>query len=630
MKRLYIIFSILASLWMSCSKVLDKEPLDRLKESDVFNDPEGVRLYMANLYSQLPIEDLAYFRNGFNINDGNPNNGGWVPAMFTDEAVHSEWRDFIADGDWQWWDAGYKLIREVNLLIDAVPRLSVDEASKQAIFGECAFIRGYAYFALAKRYGGVPLISDPQKYEGDVDALKVPRSTESDTWDYLLAELASAAENLPTAWTGNNERRATRWAALALRSRAALHAASIAKFGSEVTLSGPAAEQKLVGIDATMANKFYQICLESAAEIMDSGLYGLYKPYPASAAEAVDNYRKLFEDPSIAPEETLFIKGYAVPGEYRGHNYDIWFQPAQTANGWPHPGRMNPLLDLVDSYESYDAPGQDAPIVTTVDGQIGGYAGFDRHQAYRRFTDPLAIFEGKDARLFATVVLPSSTWKDTRIVIQAGFVKPDGNAVINTNDQITIGNTTYYTFGGANTASYSGFDTHGWNNTRTGFAFKKFLNEPKPVTPSWNQSTTDFIDIRYAEVLLNYAEAAAESGLGDLNRATQALNETRRRAAHTHDIPLTPENVARERKVELAFENKRFWDLMRRREFHTAFNNRTVHALQPILDLRTTPASYIFVRSLVAFTDPKTFNTKAYYRFIPGIGSNKLVQNPQY
>jgi hypothetical protein len=88
--------------------------------------------------------------------------------------------------------------------------------------------------------------------------------------------------------------------------------------------------------------------------------------------------------------------------------------------------------------------------------------------------------------------------------------------------------------------------------------------------------------------------------------------------------------VIRERRVELAFENKRFWDLVRRREYHTVFNNTMRHALLPILDLRVTPAKYIFVRINVPRSNPSTFDYRQYYRSIPGIGANGLVQNPQY
>jgi hypothetical protein len=168
--------------------------------------------------------------------------------------------------------------------------------------------------------------------------------------------------------------------------------------------------------------------------------------------------------------------------------------------------------------------------------------------------------------------------------------------------------------------------------TRTGFSFKKFLSST-PVPPQQGVSRNDWIEFRYAEILLNYAEAVVESGYTADNaeiRAAEAINNIRRRAAHTVEIPLTLENVLRERKVELAFENKRYWDLIRRREFHSVFNGFQRHALKPLLDLRVDPPQYIFVRTKIPRENPLTFPENFYYVRIPGVGSNNLVQNPQY
>lgn len=625
-KTIILLLAALAIIPMSCKRVLDLEPTDKVQADQLFSDPEGVKVYMANLYYQLPIEDFTFFRQGINFNSGDPNNGGFAPAMVTDEAMHTEFGDFIGNEDFKWWEQGYKLIREVNLMIDVIPTLSINEADKKALIGESAFIKAYAYFALAKRYGGVPLIKASQPY-GSPESLKVPRSTEKETWDFVLQECDLAIENLGT----DKGRRANKYTAYALKSRAGLHAASLAKFGSRAPLTGDAVTQKFVGLDAGLAAGYYEASIKASEAIISSGQYGLFRPNPASPSEAAENYRLLFENPNSAPEEAIMIKGYALPGTNLGHNYDIWYQPAQLANGWPHPGRMNPTLDLADAYESYTDPGKSAPIVTTVDGQLGDYNGYDPSKNYRRYDTPNEIFKDKDARLWGTAVLPGTTWKNTPIIIQAGYVKPDGQAVIRTKDQITISGQTYHTYGAANVTQYSGFDTYGGNNTRTGFSFKKFLNQQKPVVAGWNQSTTDFMEFRYAEILLNYAEAVAESGSGNSAAAAKALNDIRKRAGHTIDEPLTTENVQRERRVELAFENKRFWDLIRRREYHTLFNNRSMHTLLPLQDLRALPQTkYIFVRVVVPNTNPRTFETRNYYRYIPGIGSNGLVQNPQY
>jgi hypothetical protein len=631
MKRFKNIYLILAALiiQVSCTDILEKEPLDKIQGSQLFSDPQGVRLYMANLYSQLPVEDFAFFRNGFNVNGGDPNNGGFTVNMLTDEAVHSEFGDFMRDEDLAWWDPAYKLIRDVNQLIEIVPGIDVPESEKNQILGEALFIRGYAYFGLVKRYGGVPLIDQAQTYTGDVESLKVPRSTEKQTWDFLLNDLRQASLTLPTSWPGG-ERRATKWAALALTSRAALHAASIAKFSPKAPLSGAAADAGLVGLATADANLYYQTTIDASLEIMTSGAFGLYKPNPANPQEAAGNIQAMFENPNVAPMESIFIKGYALPGTNRGHNYDIWFQPAQLANGWPHPGRMNPTLEFVEQYETYDRPGEITPFQTRADGQESDYNGFNANASYYQFADASEMFANRDARFHATVVAPNTEWKGRTIIIQAGFIKPDGSPVIRTKDQITIDGVTYYSYGAENTSQYSGFDTYGGNNTRTGFSFKKFLNESKPVVPGWNQSVSDFVDLRYAEVLLNYAEAVVESGLGDQSLAAKAINDIRKRAAHTVEVPLTIENVLRERRVELAFENKRYWDLIRRRDYEGEFTNRRRHSLFPVLDLRGAQPTYIFVRANVPSMEALNFLPKYYYRPIPGIGGNGLVQNPSY
>jgi hypothetical protein len=624
-----ILITLIAVLLHSCSDILDKQPLDKIQGEQLFSDPQGVRLYMANLYSQLPIEDFTFFRNGFNINSGDPNNGGFTVNMLTDEAVHSEFGDFMRDEDLAWWDPAYKLIRDVNQLIDVVPQIEVPETERNQILGEALFIRGYAYFGLVKRYGGVPLIDKAQSYTGDIEGLKVPRATEKATWDFLLSDLKEASLTLPSAWAGG-ERRATKWAALALMSRAALHAASVAKFSAKLPLSGLAADAGLVGLSANEASGYYQTAITAAEEVMKSGVFGLYQPTPANPQEAASNIQAMFENANVASVETIFVKGYAIPGSSRGHNYDIWFQPAQLANGWPHPGRMNPTLDFVEQYETYDNPGKITQFQTRVDGNESDYNGFNSSVAYKRFEDTKDMFANRDARFHATVVAPNAIWKDQRIIMQAGFIKPDGSPVIRTKDQIEVNGVTYHSYGAENTSQYSGFDSYGGNNTRTGFSFKKFLDEDKPVVPGWNQSVSDFADIRYAEVLLNYAEAVLESGLGDLSNAHKALNDIRRRAAHTVEVPLTIENVLRERRVELAFENKRYWDLIRRREYEEEFTNRRRHSLFPILDLRESKPSYIFVRANVPAMEALNFLPRYYYRPIPGIGGNGLVQNPSY
>lgn len=151
---------------------------------------------------------------------------------------------------------------------------------------------------------------------------------------------------------------------------------------------------------------------------------------------------------------------------------------------------------------------------------------------------------------------------------------------------------TYYTYGSNDPTQYSGFDPTLGNYTRSGFLFKKFLQIESPVVQDWKKGTQPWIDMRYAEVLLNLAEAIVEKTTmtsKEKEEGKQALNAIRHRAAHSDNIPLTVENVRKERFIELAFENKRRWDLIRWRTFHKDFENRTRKGLVPFLDLRQNP-----------------------------------------
>lgn len=631
-KILYTAF--LGLILFGCTDVLDLKPTDKLSGEDLFSSPEGVKLYMANLYYQLPVEDFTYFHRNkdggtFNFNGGGPNNGGFVQAMHTDIAMHSEFGEGVSNNSWgSWWNEGYQLIRDVNTLIKVIPDLDIPEQDRALLIGETAFIRAYSYFALAKRYGGVPLILDAQEYTTDVESLKVPRSTEQDTWDFVLTECQNAADNLLEG--DGSHRRATKWAALALKSRAALHAASLAKYWEKYPVSGEAVDLNYVGMDPSLANGYYEQCLQASNEIMQSGTFGLFMPNPASPEEAAENYKLLFEYPNGAPQEAIFIKGSAIIGnEHTSNNYEIWFNPNQVANGWPHPGRYNPTLEWADMFETYSNPGVSTKLSTVVDGNEE-YEGYDGTREYIKYDTPHDVYIGKDARLWGTAILPGTIWKNTEIVIQAGYIEPDGTAKLLQGGSTTVNGTKYYTYGSSSASGHSGFNPAGGNHTRTGMGFKKFLIEPIDVNPAWNQGTLDFMDMRYAEVLLNYAEAAVESGAGDQTLARTAINDIRKRAGHTTEIDLTLENVLRERTVELCFENKRFYDLIRRREFHELFNVRNRHALLPVLDLREDPPKYIMVRDVAPRSDPKTFDPKWYYRPIPGIGSNGLTNNPLY
>ena len=157
-------------------------------------------------------------------------------------------------------------------------------------------------------------------------------------------------------------------------------------------------------------------------EIIDSGLFGLYEPAPDTPQDAQKNLITLFSNPPIAPQENMFIYSYGDAEVVACHSYEFWCNSNQTRLSAPHSGRMNPVLDLVDAYEYYAYPGRDGTIITRTDGNVSDYDGFKASHDYLHFDTPSQIFEGKDARLWATCILPGTTFRDKTITIQAGYV----------------------------------------------------------------------------------------------------------------------------------------------------------------------------------------------------------------
>jgi hypothetical protein len=305
--------------------------------------------------------------------------------------------------------------------------------------------------------------------------------------------------------------------------------------------------------------------------------------------------------------------------------------------------RFGVTLDLVDIFEDYtdDGTGMSVPVKTRTDGVESDFINnpltFDLSKPYIFYDNQYDIFAGKDARLMGSVILPGSVFKGVLINMQGGLVESNGTRRVFTSSvSVGLDGKTYYGYGSASPSEFSAFGEMGTshdNYSSTGFALKKFLQESKTVSSASWSSTQSWIDFRLAEIYLNYAEAAIESGQGDAASARTYLNALRKRAAHTDQIPATLGNILKERQVELAFEGQRYWDLIRRREFHTRFRATKRNSLVPILDLRINPPKYLFLRTTNYFDElagGRTFNPNSYYLSIPGVATNLLIQNPGY
>lgn len=659
-KNILSIFSLCALMGLSgCNAFLELEPLDKVSPDQLLETEGGVKALLANIYTMIPMEDFNYRPNaGFNQRGYDGVNETTNLAFLTDEATRSDGGVGIGYEGFNYWPYGD--IRQVNIFMQNVEKAkeagTISVADADRMTGEAHFARAYMYYGLVKRYGGVPLIDkvqDDDYADGGPGAVAVPRSTELDTWKFVLNECTLAAATLPDATSGSDLYRVTKWAAYALKSRVALHAASVAKYWNLAPLAGEAVTQKLVGgMTSADADAFYKECIEASKSLIENSGKSLYKPAPATVKEAASNFQALFLNDQN--EEIIFSKAYlnGTTNTNQGHSYAQFNILPQVNPGALKYGRFNPMLEIVDLFEDYtdDGTGKSAKIVTRTDGNEDAYiANFHNMNnasvvntlmsvPFVKYNDLYEPFANKDARLLASVVVPGSSYAGTEIIIQGGFIKDNNSYVAYSNESTQKNGTTYYALGAEGETMFSGFNNvnsgEDANWTATGFGVRKYMPEGESMSPDRLSSTTSYIDMRLAEVYLNYAEAVVEngSGFGDKELAENYLNALRRRAGHTDRISLTLESVLKERRVEMAFEGKRFWDMNRRREFHTEFsNNRIRKALVPMLDLRGAEPKYVFAR-VNYFGDEtrggRTFQNINYYRGIPNIATNGLVQNP--
>ena len=659
-KNILSIFSLCALMGLSgCNAFLELEPLDKVSPEQLLETEGGVKALLANIYTMIPMEDFNYRpNNGFNQRGYDGVNETTNLAFLTDEATRSDGGVGIGYEGFNYWPYGD--IRQVNIFMQNVEKAkeagTISVADADRMTGEAHFARAYMYYGLVKRYGGVPLIDkvqDDDYADGGPGAVAVPRSTELDTWKFVLNECTLTAATLPDATSGSDLYRVTKWAAYALKSRVALHAASVAKYWNLAPLAGEAVTQKLVGgMTSADADAFYKECIEASKFLIENSGKSLYKPAPATVKEAASNFQALFLNDQN--EEVIFSKAYlnGTTNTNQGHSYAQFNILPQVNPGALKYGRFNPMLEIVDLFEDYtdDGTGKSAKIVTRTDGNEDAYIPNFHNMnnasvvntlmsvPFVKYNDLYEPFANKDARLLASVVVPGSSYAGTEIIIQGGFIKDNNSYVAYSNESTQKNGTTYYALGAEGETMFSGFNNvnsgEDANWTATGFGVRKYMPEGESMSPDRLSSTTSYIDMCLAEVYLNYAEAVVEngSGFGDKELAENYLNALRRRAGHADRISLTLESVLKERRVEMAFEGKRFWDMNRRREFHTEFsNNRIRKALVPMLDLRGAEPKYVFAR-VNYFGDEtrggRTFQNINYYRGIPNIATNGLVQNP--
>ena len=608
-KHIFKVLLLVGLLLPSCSKdFLNTKPLGEFSEVDVWKDPALTQTFINDIYRKLGIPfdidmiacyvDEAEFTPDWGVSDFNnclltPDQiPGWTTGWFGQNTVLMTWNNL------------YKSIRACNIFFQKINQVKFDNSTlidgktlKDRMTGEVHFLRAYFYHELTSLYGGVPIIS---KACSLTDEFKVPRDTYADCIKFIVADCDTAASLLPEVESGDNNGRATKGAALALKSRVLLYAAS--DLHNKVSDIFPGySNPELLGYTSGNQQDRWQAAKDAAKAVIDMGLYSLYKANPAPGDSVAQNYNELFISKSTS--EDIFVRFFTPKtGQqegWDGYNSGLFCGP----NGYHNWGNNTPTEELVDAFEMADG--------TPFDWNNPAEA----YQPYKN----------RDPRFYADILYEGAHWRKRPTDVQG--IDPVGI--------IQVGTWKKWDATTGDTVDVCGLDTRkgpieSWNGGYTGYYLRKFIDPT--VDAQYFTQDVPWRYFRYTEVLLNYAEACIE--LGEDAEARTYLNMIRHRAGMpdiTESGDALLQRYRNERRVEMCYEEQRFFDVRRwvigPDAYHPMHAAIVVYELQPDHSTATIPTITPKVYQIRAWDD------KAYFFPIMRDEMNRndqLIQNPGY
>ncbi|MEN7548014.1 RagB/SusD family nutrient uptake outer membrane protein [Rapidithrix thailandica] len=592
MKKIILLVSFISiSISQSCNW-LDREAQDVLTEEVVWRDKSLALGVLANLYDRLPTGD---FDQEVMQRSGEAMWSGSGDGLNRIKEIPLDW--------FSYWD--YGLVRDINLFIENVEKSTFPESDKVHLAAEGRFLRVFVYFELVKRMGGVPLILQSYSYDysGNMDYLQFPRAKEEEVYDFIQQELSILHQDLPDSPT--EKQRATKWAALALQSRAMLYAASLSKYNPQMAIP-VTLENGEVGIPSAKSPEYYQRALEAAQQIIESGQYQLHPDFYDLFMRKNGN------------TEMIFCEDFLLPTKRNWFTFQNSTPSAKEDND--EGGNLTPVLELVEAFDY-------------LNGEAGEVKIRESNGEPVYFDHPEDLFMHKDKRFAATIVYPGLDFRGKTASIQAGLIK--WNTATSTYDTLRSDQLGAKDEEGNLLLGWDG-PNNNVNITNTGFYLRKFVSDDPGAGQRSTLADNWWPVFRYGEVLLNAAEAAYELNQDGL--ALEYINQLRERAGFgPGSYSYIDRNLIRkERRIELAFEGHRYYDLRRWRMADQVFDGAShPHALYPFQILHPGAPfhkKYVYVKlTPPRLYESRKFTRENYYSSIPqgALNNNpKLVKNP--
>lgn len=571
MKKIFIILPLFILLF-GCNDLLDIAPTNIISEDAVKNDPVLVDAFLNKIYvntrfqsgsSYAPDQALLHVMSG----EANVFAGWQVPYAAAMKIIDENG----AHNQAEYWPYGN--IRSCNEIIDILKEATFDPELVEQKTAEARWLRAFMYFELVKRYGGVPLITVAQSIDQPIEELYVGRNSEKEIYDFIGTEMDDLANILPETYSNDEFGRPTKWAALALKSRAMLYAGSIAKYGT-VQLDG------LLGIPSGEANSYYQKSYDAAMAIISGGMHPLYRENPDPQA----NYSEIFINDGNS--EVIFAEVYNL-SLLKTHSWNFVCMPDGFQTRWGSNNWM--YLESWERYEYND----------------GTSAVWDRSLLDGNHKFSLdSIIRNKDPRFLASAFYPETPWQDATVYLHNS------------------------TKGTIPTGSDWPAVAPRRNRIKAGMMIKKRVNEAIKL-PISGEDETDWIVFRTGEMYLNAAEAKFE--MSDVEEARTLVNVIRNRAGMPDKETLSLDELRNERFVELYIEEHRYWDLRRWRIAVEELNGMGFHGVT--WDYYIDEGKYTLKIKNGEYGNIRTFAERNYYfpLGLDRIADNpNLVENPGY
>ena len=522
---LYFLLPVFFFTVTSCKKAFEDKPLQFLTLDYIFdkNDPTGdqANIWVGNLYQKIPT---GYNRmlggSSWGLSSSQRTNVGLVPLeCFSDDAVPSAvgsdgWNIIrggyspISTFDDNWGNC-YSVIRAANIFLNNYLQVPwADSSRKVWLPNEARALRAYFYYELIRRYGGVPLVGDRVFDADDPALLSLKRNSFEECVNYIVSELDKAKDSLrPDAslagrTTDPNFGRMRKSIVLAIKAKVLLLAAS--------PLFNPSSTPgKLYTGYPSYSAERWKAAADAAKAVMDLGIYDL-EPNRYTLVLQRANKEHIFFRMSDPRNDNIYGYYMSPPG----------YKPANRNSD----GRVSPTQEFVDAFPMKNGK----PITDPTSGY-----------------DPSNPYAGRDPRMEQTVFYNGAKWLQRPIeIFEGGKDKPNDATIAPVQTQ-----TGYYA------KKFCGNDSSNANYSTTFIRDGGFI-------PPW-------CIIRYADILLMYAEAKNEFSGPDAS-VYAAIEKIRQRGGLTpYTLPSglsqsqMRDVVRNERRIELAFEEQRFWDIRR-------------------------------------------------------------------